>query len=81
MCDFETKIDANGNAELDIRFPITKVELKRGFLRGTMWIIRPKQEFLAARRKRGNMPRGYSANDKRRYMKMFFEGAASSEDL
>ena len=22
------------------------------------------------------MPRGYSANDKRRYMKMFFEGAA-----
>ena len=43
MCDFETKIDANGNAELDIRFPITKVELKRGFLRGTMWIIRPKR--------------------------------------
>lgn len=43
MCDFETKIDANGNAELDIRFPITKVEVKRGFLRGTMWIIRPKR--------------------------------------
>ena len=43
MCDFETKIDANGNAELDIRFPITKVELKRGFWRGTMWIIRPKR--------------------------------------
>ena len=43
MCDFETKIDANGNAELDIRFPITKVELKRGRWRGTMWIIRPKR--------------------------------------
>ena len=43
MCDFETKIDANGNAELDIRFQITKVELKRGFWRGTMWIIRPKR--------------------------------------
>ena len=43
MCDFETKIDANGNAELDIRFPITKVVLKRGFWRGTMWIIRPKR--------------------------------------
>ena len=43
MCDFETKIDANGNAELDIRFPITKVELKRGFWRGTMWIIRPQR--------------------------------------
>ena len=43
MCDFETKIAANGNAELDIRFPITKVELKRGFWRGTMWIIRPKR--------------------------------------
>ena len=43
MCDFETKIDANGNAELDILFPITKVELKRGFWRGTMWIIRPKR--------------------------------------
>ena len=43
MCDFETKIDANGNVEVDIRFPITKVELKRGFLRGTMWIIRPKR--------------------------------------
>lgn len=43
MCDFETKIDANGNAELDIRFPITKVELKRGIWRGTMWIIRPKR--------------------------------------
>ena len=43
MCDFETKIDANGNAELDIRFPITKVELKRGFWSGTMWIIRPKR--------------------------------------
>ena len=43
MCDFETKIDANGNAELDIRFPITKVELKRGLWRGTMWIIRPKR--------------------------------------
>ena len=43
MCDFETKIDANGNAELDIRFPITKVELKRGLWRGTMWIIRQKR--------------------------------------
>ena len=43
MCDFETKIDANGNAEVDIRFPITKVELKRGLWRGTMWIIRPKR--------------------------------------
>ena len=43
MYDFETKIDANGNAELDIRFPITKVELKRGLWRGTMWIIRPKR--------------------------------------
>ena len=43
MCDFETKIDANGNAELDIRFPITKVELRRGFWRGTMWIIRPNR--------------------------------------
>ena len=43
MCDFETKIDANGNAELDIRFPITKVELKCGFWHGTMWIIRPKR--------------------------------------
>ena len=43
MCAFETKIAANGNAELDIRFPITKVELKRGFWRGTMWIIRPKR--------------------------------------
>ena len=40
----ETKIDANGSdVELDIRFPITKVELKRGFWRGTMWIIRPKR--------------------------------------
>ena len=43
MGDFETKIAANGNAELDIRFPITKVDLKRGFWRGTMWIIRPKR--------------------------------------
>ena len=43
MCDFETKIDANGNAELDIRFPITKVELKRCIWRGTMWIVRPKR--------------------------------------
>ena len=43
MCDFETKISANGNAELDIRFPITKVELKRGIWLGTMWIVRPKR--------------------------------------
>ena len=39
----ETKIAANGNAELGIRFPITKVELSRGFWHGTMWIIRPKR--------------------------------------
>ena len=63
MCDFETKIDANGNAELDIRFPITKVELKRGFWRGTMWIIRPK---------RGRAKVFSSEKEAREYAKLVF---------
>ena len=63
MCDFETKIDANGNAELDIRFPITKVELKRGFWRGTMWIIRPK---------RGRAKVFSSEKEAREYAKIIF---------
>ena len=41
MCD--TEIMPGSDVELDIRFPITKVELKRGFWRGTMWIIRQKR--------------------------------------
>ena len=63
MCDFETKIDANGNAELDIRFPITKVELKRGFWRGTMWIVRPK---------RGRARVFSSEKDAKEYAKIIF---------
>ena len=63
MCDFETKIDANGNAELGIRFPITKVELKRGFWRGTMWIIRPK---------RGRAKVFSSEKEAREYAKIIF---------
>ena len=63
MCDFETKIDANGNAELDIRFPITKVELKRGFWRGTIWIIRPK---------RGRARVFSSEKDAKEYAKIIF---------
>ena len=39
----ETEIMPGSDVELDIRFPITKVELKRGFWHGTMWIIRPKR--------------------------------------
>lgn len=41
MCD--TQLMPGSDVELDIRFPITKVELKRGFWRGTIWIIRPKR--------------------------------------
>ena len=41
MCD--TEIMPGSDVELDIRFPITKVELKRGIWRGTMWIVRPKR--------------------------------------
>lgn len=41
MCD--TELMPGRDVELDIRFPITKVELKRGLWRGTMWIIRPKR--------------------------------------
>ena len=41
MCDSE--LIPGRDVELDIRFPITKVELKRGFWRGTIWIIRPKR--------------------------------------
>lgn len=39
----ETTLAANGSAELDIRFPITRIEVKKGFWHGTMWIIRPKR--------------------------------------
>lgn len=39
----ETEIMPGSNVELDIQFPITKVELKRGLWHGTMWIIRPKR--------------------------------------
>ena len=39
----ETELMPGSDVELDIRFQITKVELKRGFWRGTMWIIRPKR--------------------------------------
>lgn len=39
----ETTLAANGNAELDIRFPVTRIEVKKGFWHGTMWIIRPKR--------------------------------------
>ena len=39
----ETEVMPGSDVELGIRFPITKVELKRGFWRGTMWIIRPKR--------------------------------------
>ena len=39
----DTELMTGSDVELDIRFPITKVELKRGFWRGTMWIIRPKR--------------------------------------
>ena len=63
MCDFEMKIAANGNAELDIRFPITKVELKRGPWRGTMWIIRPK---------RGRAKVFSSEKEAREYAKLVF---------
>lgn len=38
----ETEVMPGSDVELDIRLPITKVELKRGFWRGTIWIIRPK---------------------------------------
>ena len=41
MCD--TEIMPGSDVELDIRFPITKVELKRGIWRGTMWIVRQKR--------------------------------------
>ena len=41
MCDSE--LIPGRDVELDIRFPITKVELKRGFWRGTIWIVRPKR--------------------------------------
>ena len=41
MCD--TELMPGSDVELDIRFPITKVELKRGLWRGTMWIIRPNR--------------------------------------
>ena len=41
MCD--TEIMPGSDVEVDIRFPITKVELKRGLWRGTMWIIRQKR--------------------------------------
>ena len=41
MCD--TELMPGSDVELDIRFPITKVELKRGLWRGTIWIIRPKR--------------------------------------
>lgn len=39
----ETEVMPGSDVELDIRFPITKVELSRGFWHGTMWIIRPKR--------------------------------------
>ena len=39
----DTELMPGSDVELDIRFPITKVELKRGFWRGTIWIIRPKR--------------------------------------
>ena len=39
----ETEIMPGSDVELDIRFPITKVEIKRGLRTGTMWIIRPKR--------------------------------------
>ena len=39
----ETEVMPGSDVELDIRFPITKVELERGFWRGTIWIIRPKR--------------------------------------
>ena len=39
----DTQLMPGSDVELDIRFPITKVELKRGIWRGTMWIIRPKR--------------------------------------
>ena len=39
----DTQLMPGSDVELDIRFPITKVKLKRGFWRGTMWIIRPKR--------------------------------------
>ena len=43
LATLETELMPGSDVELDIRFPITKVELKRGFWRGTMWIIRPKR--------------------------------------
>ncbi len=39
----ETEVMPGSEVELDIRFPITKVEIKRGLWQGTMWIIRPKR--------------------------------------
>ena len=39
----DTELMPGSDVELDIRFPITKVELKRGLWRGTIWIIRPKR--------------------------------------
>ena len=39
----DTQLMPGSDVELDIRFPITKVELKRGIWRGTMWIVRPKR--------------------------------------
>ena len=43
LATLETELRPGSDVERDIRFPITKVELKRGFWRGTMWIIRPKR--------------------------------------
>ena len=43
LATLETELMPGSDVELDIRFPITKVELKRGIWRGTMWIIRPKR--------------------------------------
>ena len=59
----DTQLMPGSDVELDIRFPITKVELKRGFWRGTMWIIRPK---------RGRAIVFSSENDAKEYAKIIF---------
>ena len=59
----DTQLMPGSDVELDIRFPITKVELKRGFWRGTMWIIRPK---------RGRARVFSSEKDAKEYAKIIF---------
>ena len=59
----ETTLAENGSAEIDIRFPITRIEVKKGFWHGTMWIVRPK---------RGKARMFGSEQEAREYAKLVF---------